>query len=64
MRALIDAFTLDACLWASDWPFLRAPERLDIGPLLALAERLVPDAAARRRLFWDTPNRWLGFDAG
>ncbi len=59
--ALVGAFTFDACLWATDWPFLRAPERLDIGPLLRLAERLVPDASDRRRLFWDTPNRWLGF---
>lgn len=61
--ALVGAFTLDACLWATDWPFLRAPERLDIGPLLQLAGHLVPDVADRRRLFWDTPNRWLGFDA-
>lgn len=59
--ALLDAFTLDACLWASDWPFLKAPQRLDIGPLLLHAERLLPDAADRRKLFWDTPRRWLGF---
>ena len=58
---LIDAFTLDACLWASDWPFLRAPQRLDVGPLLRHAERLLPDAADRRKLFWDSPRRWLGF---
>jgi predicted TIM-barrel fold metal-dependent hydrolase len=58
--ALLEAFTLDACLWASDWPFLRAPQRLDIGPLLRLAERLLPDAADRQRLFWHTPRRWLG----
>lgn len=61
VEALIDAFTLDACLWASDWPFLRAPQRLDVGPLLRHAERLLPDAADRRKLFWDTPRRWLGF---
>jgi predicted TIM-barrel fold metal-dependent hydrolase len=59
--ALLDAFTLDACLWASDWPFLKAPQRLDVGPLLRQVERLLPDAADRRRLFWDTPRRWLGF---
>ena len=59
--ALIDAFTLDACLWASDWPFLRAPQRLDVGPLLREVERLLPDAADRRKLFWDTPRRWLDF---
>jgi predicted TIM-barrel fold metal-dependent hydrolase len=60
--ALLDAFTLDACLWASDWPFLRAPQRLDLGPLLRHVERLLPDAADRRKLFWDTPRRWLGFE--
>ncbi|MES2958239.1 MAG: amidohydrolase family protein [Pseudomonadota bacterium] len=59
--ALLEAFTLDACLWASDWPFLRAPERLDVGPLLRHVERLLPDAADRRKLFWDTPQRWLAF---
>jgi predicted TIM-barrel fold metal-dependent hydrolase len=60
--ALVEAFTLDACLWASDWPFLKAPQRLDVGPLLRHAERLFPAASDRRKLFWDTPRRWLGFD--
>jgi predicted TIM-barrel fold metal-dependent hydrolase len=60
--ALIDAFTLDACLWASDWPFLKATPRLDVGPLLAIVERLLPRVDDRRKLFWDTPRRWLGFD--
>ena len=61
VAALIEAFGLGACLWASDWPFLRAPQRLDLGPLLRGVERLLPDAADRRQLFWDTPRRWLGF---
>jgi len=59
--ALLDAFTLDNCLWASDWPFLKAPQRLDVGPLLRHVERLLPREADRRKLFWDTPRRWLGF---
>jgi predicted TIM-barrel fold metal-dependent hydrolase len=59
--ALLEHFGIDACLWASDWPFLRAPERLDVGPLLRLVERLLPDAADRRKLWWDSPRRWLGF---
>jgi predicted TIM-barrel fold metal-dependent hydrolase len=62
VRALIDAFSLDACLWASDWPFLKAPERLDYGPLLMQLERLLPSAAQRQQLLWSTPKRWLGFD--
>ncbi|CAD5372299.1 Putative TIM-barrel fold metal-dependent hydrolase [Rubrivivax sp. A210] len=61
IEALLEAYTLDACLWASDWPFLRAPQRLDVGPLLRQVERLLPEAADRRKLFWDTPRRWLGF---
>jgi len=61
LDALIDAYTLDACLWASDWPFLKAPQRIDVGPLLRDVERLLPDARDRRRLWWDTPRRWLGF---
>jgi predicted TIM-barrel fold metal-dependent hydrolase len=61
LEALIEAFGLDACLWASDWPFLRAPHRLDMGPLLRQVERLLPRPDDRRRLFWDSPRHWLGF---
>jgi predicted TIM-barrel fold metal-dependent hydrolase len=64
LRALVDAFTPDACLWASDWPFLKAPQRLDVGPLLRELERLLPDATDRRKVLWDTPCRWLGFPSG
>ncbi len=63
VRALVDAFTLDACLWASDWPFLKAPQRLDYGPLLQLVEAWFPDVADRKRLLWDTPRRLFGFGA-
>jgi predicted TIM-barrel fold metal-dependent hydrolase len=59
--SLMDAFTLDACLWASDWPFLKAPERLDYGPLLRFFERLVPTASDRQKVLWDTPKKWFGF---
>lgn len=61
IQALADAFTLDACVWGSDWPFLRASERLDYGPLLTLVEMLFPDEADRRKLFWETPNRLFAF---
>lgn len=63
VRKLVDAFTLDACLWASDWPFLKAAQRLDYGPLLKLVERWFPHAADRRRLLWDTPRRLFAFGA-
>lgn len=62
VRASVEAFTLDPCIRGADWPFLRAPERVDYGPLLTLAETLFLDATGRRKLFWDTPSRLFGFD--
>ena len=61
LQALLDAFTTDGCVWASDWPFVKATERIDYGPLLKLFEGLVPDPADRRKILWDTPRRWFGF---
>jgi len=61
VRALVEAFTLDRCLWASDWPHLRAPTRVDYGVLLNLVLTLFPDASERRKLMWDTPRELLGF---
>jgi predicted TIM-barrel fold metal-dependent hydrolase len=61
VRAIVDAFTLDHCMWASDWPYLRAPERQDYGPLVQLASQLFPNTNDQRKLFWDTPNRLFKF---
>jgi predicted TIM-barrel fold metal-dependent hydrolase len=61
--ALVDAFTPDACMWASDWPFLRAPARVDYGVLLALVMHLFPDAAQRRKVLWETPDALFRFTA-
>ncbi len=61
VQALIDAFTPQALVWGSDWPFLRAPERIDYGPLLALFGRLVPSPEAQAAILWDTPRRLFGF---
>jgi len=63
VEALVDAFTLDRCLWASDWPYLRAPARVDYGVLLKLLLSLFPDPAKRRKLVWDTPREVFGFDS-
>lgn len=59
--ALLDAFGPAACMWGSDWPFLRAPERIDYGPLLTLAQTLLPDPEVRRQVMWKTPCRLFGF---
>ncbi|MGJ7511642.1 amidohydrolase family protein [Variovorax sp. GT1P44] len=63
VRALVDAFSLDRCVWGSDWPYLRATERIDYGLQLALVEQLFPGAHDRRKLLWDTPRRLVAWDA-
>lgn len=63
VQAIVDRFTLEHCMWASDWPYLRAPQRQDYGPLVDLVETLFPDAADRRALLWDTPRKLFGFGA-
>ena len=61
VRAIVDAFGIERCMWASDWPYLRATERQDYGPLLKLVELLFPDPAERHTLLWETPRRLFGF---
>jgi predicted TIM-barrel fold metal-dependent hydrolase len=63
VRALVDAFSLDRCMWASDWPYLRANDRQDYGPLVRLVETLFPDPADRLALLWETPRRLFGFES-
>jgi predicted TIM-barrel fold metal-dependent hydrolase len=59
--ALIKAYTPKALVWASDWPFLRAPFRLDYGPLRAQVNDWLPDPNDRRDVLWDTPSRLFGW---
>lgn len=59
VHALAEAFTLDRCVWGSDWPYLRATERIDYGVQLKLIEQLFPDPADRRKLLWETPLQLL-----
>ncbi len=61
VTALVGEFGPDRCVWGSDWPFLRMPERVDYVPLLDLLAEQVPDAQDRRRVLWDTPAREFGF---
>jgi predicted TIM-barrel fold metal-dependent hydrolase len=62
VQAIVQAYGLDACMWGSDWPFLRATERVDYGPLLTLVEAWFPDPVDRRQLFWGTAARLFAFD--
>jgi predicted TIM-barrel fold metal-dependent hydrolase len=63
VRTIVDAFSPSQCVWATDWPFLRAPERQDYGPLARLLDMVVPDPAHRRAIVWETPARLFGFGA-
>ncbi|MEN9538831.1 MAG: hypothetical protein RLZZ126_1066 [Pseudomonadota bacterium] len=58
---LLQTFGPARCLWASDWPFLKAPYRLDYGPLLQLFAATVPDAKAQQQILWDNPRLLFGF---
>jgi predicted TIM-barrel fold metal-dependent hydrolase len=58
---LLHVFGSDRCVWGSDWPFLRAPARVDYGPQLAALNRWVPEAADRERILWTNPSRIFGF---
>jgi len=59
--ALVGEFGPGHCMWGSDWPFLRMPERVDYGPLLTLLAAQVPDPIERQHILWDTPCREFGF---
>jgi predicted TIM-barrel fold metal-dependent hydrolase len=61
VQALLDTYTPQALVWGSDWPFLRAPERLDYAPLLTLLEHLVPSKVDRHCIWSVTPTRLFGF---
>lgn len=57
---LLERFGPEHCLWASDWPFLKAESRLDYGALLQLFAATVPLASDRQKILWDTPRRLFG----
>ncbi|WWJ03329.1 amidohydrolase family protein [Erwinia aphidicola] len=61
LLALLEAFGAENCMWGSDWPFLRAGERMDMGTQLMLIEQLIPDEKRRRQVLWHTPKRLFGF---
>ena len=61
VAAAIDAFTLENCVWGSDWPFVLMEERLDYGPVFGCLSRWLPDPEDRHTVLWDSPRRLFGF---
>ncbi len=53
---MLQAFGPERSLWASDWPYLRAPYRLDYGTLLTLAQNWF-SLDQCRQMMWDAPSR-------
>jgi len=61
IAAAIEAYTLENCVWGSDWPFVRMDERMDYGPVHSCLARWLPDPKDRQQVLWDTPARLFGF---
>jgi predicted TIM-barrel fold metal-dependent hydrolase len=60
VHLLVRHFGVGQCIWASDWPHLKSPYRLDYGTLLQLAGQQF-GLEDWRQMMWETPQRLLGF---
>jgi predicted TIM-barrel fold metal-dependent hydrolase len=60
VEALACDFGLHRCMWASDWPYLKASPRLDYGPMMALYANMF-SAAECEQIMWHSPKSLLGF---
>jgi predicted TIM-barrel fold metal-dependent hydrolase len=59
-EALVHAFGLRQCVWGSDWPFIRAPYRMDYGPLISRYDaEFTQDELTQ--LMWMSPKLHFGF---
>ena len=56
VQRLWQALGPERCIWASDWPYLRADHRLDYGVMLQLAARWFTPAQCQQ-MMWDTPAK-------
>ncbi|MCM0018710.1 MAG: amidohydrolase family protein [Tagaea sp.] len=61
LDAILASFGPARCVWGSDWPFLRLNPRPSYADTRKWLDRLVPDAAGRARILWDTPAALFGF---
>jgi predicted TIM-barrel fold metal-dependent hydrolase len=60
VEALAQNFGLQRCLWASDWPYLKAPYRLDYLPMLALYADMFSIEECEQ-IMWHSPRQLLKF---
>ncbi|NBS72968.1 MAG: 2-pyrone-4,6-dicarboxylate hydrolase [Betaproteobacteria bacterium] len=60
VEKLVDVFGLSNCMWASDWPYLKASPRLDYGCILQLVAKQF-SVTERHKLMWSTADDLFGF---
>ncbi len=60
VEALAKNFGMQRCMWASDWPYLKAPYRLDFGPMLMLYADFFTLQECEQ-IMWHSPKEILGF---
>jgi len=60
-RAAIDAFTLQNCVWGSDWPFVRTTRPVEYALALGGLARWLPNERDRHKVLWENPCRIFGF---
>ncbi len=60
VQALAENFSLQHCIWASGWPYLKAPYRLDYTPMLALYADLF-SLAECKQIMWHSPKQLFDF---
>ena len=58
--ALLKNFGMQNCVWASDWPYLKASYRLDYGPMLKVFESQFSESE-RSTMLWDAPMQHFKF---
>jgi predicted TIM-barrel fold metal-dependent hydrolase len=58
---LLAAFSVQACLWGSDWPFINVPQRPTYADVMAPLMRWFPDADDRECVLTRNPQRLFGF---
>ncbi|GGB79718.1 2-pyrone-4,6-dicarboxylate hydrolase [Marinobacterium zhoushanense] len=61
VRAIQQAYGEDRLIWGSDWPFLRARQRMDYGLMLKLAEQQFTEPLLREKYFWKNAEELIGF---
>jgi predicted TIM-barrel fold metal-dependent hydrolase len=61
VRAAIDAFGIENCVWGSDWPFINMDAPMTYAAALKSVETWLDDAADLDRVLWQNPVRLFGF---